>query len=583
MKSKLAFVFFLIGAVASVVAGVGLGIGVLSSAAWAQASSNSNLSGINVARRDDRLRSQIAAAELAVKQQDWAAALLAWQGLARSGVDTAPAQLCRLYFDARQGSFEGATVTDWCRRAASVGDAGGLYRMGLLYLTGLGVPPNIDQAYAFCAAAQVKAGPANEGPAKEGPANGGQTGDGQVAAKYCLAAIAATKARDASATLADLRTSRTGAVGSNPGISTGTDTGAKAGVSAPDMCERAFIAAGGPFDPAAVVLWCGQAASAGDAEALRRMGLMHLAGLGGPQDLDAAARDCAGANERGQGHVSAAFCLAAVAAERDLLSLASQGVGPALDQVTGRPLPATVPDPFAADRVLDQPHRTAGGLDYTCRKLADWARFEAPGLTILEPRDKAFGKPILAYGGRDFDDLDRAAAACASAISAIAGNDRLRRNLDDFRTSMADLRTRQASLQGEHRQSSAEAAQIAHDQQLFAREQRAQMSEVHVVASLATPQEQTCVEEIRRGVAGSLLGEQTTVEIRNSRRSGDNGNYVVRGEARVMETTGGTWQELQGFSPYTCSFVGRKLANAVLSSPSLGYRQTQTSTSDAVP
>lgn len=523
------------------------------SAALAQAASNDALTTIDSARRNDALRGQILAAEQAVQQADWAAALPAWQKLAISGVDVAPAQLCRLYFDGRGGSFEEATVSDWCRRAAGIGDADGLYRMGLLYLIGLGVPKNIDQAYAFCAAAQLR--------------------DVQVPAKFCLASIAEDQARAASATLADTRNRR--ALSPPAGHPT-------TGLSPRDMCDRAFVAIGTVFDPLAVTHWCGEAARAGDPNALQRMGLMHLAGLGLPRDLDAAERECLSAKQRSQRdvdhrHVSAAFCLAAIAAVRRSLDAAAQGGGPAIDQAaTGRPLPNTLPDPFAADRTLDERHRTAGGLDYTCRKIAEWARFEAPGLVILEPRDKLFGKPILDFKPRDYDELDGAALACAAAVAANGGNYSLRRDLADFRSSITDLRTRQASLQTQNLQARAEAAQLARDQQQAVRDQQIRMSEVRIDASLATPQEQACVEAIRRGVTGSLLGEQTTLEIRNSSRIDDNGNFVVQGQARLVEQAGNL-RQARDFAPFTCAFVGRteKIANSVFSPPPSGFNAYQ--------
>ena len=45
--------------------------------------------------------------------------------------------------------------------------------------------------------------------------------------------------------------------------------------------------------------------------------------------------------------------------------------------------------------------------------MADWARFEAPGLVILTPRDRLFGKTLLSFGKADFEQLDQAAATCA--------------------------------------------------------------------------------------------------------------------------------------------------------------------------
>ncbi len=519
------------------------------SAALAQAASNDALTTIDSARRNDALRSQILAAEQEVKREDWAAAIPAWQKLAISGVDSAPGQLCRMYFDARAGSFEEATVSDWCRRAAGVGDASGLYRMGLLYLIGLGVPKNTDQAYAFCAAAQLR--------------------DVQVPAKFCLASIVEEQARAASATLADRRRSA---------LSPSTSTLAtQAGVSSRDMCDRTFTAIGAAFDPVAVTKWCSEAAQGGDPAALQRMGLMHLTGLGGVRDLDLAERDCLSAKQHAQGHLSAAFCLAAIAEIRRSLDAAAQGKGLAIDQAaTGRPLPNTLPDPFATDRALDEPRRTAGGLDYTCRKMAEWARFEAPGLVILVPRDKLFGRAILDYKPRDYDELDHAALACADAIAATGSDHSLRRDLADFRSSMTDLRTRQTSLQTQHLQASAEAAQLARDQQQAVRDQQTRMAEVRIDSALATKQEQACIEEIRRGITGSLLGEQTTLEIRNSSRSDEHGNFVVHGEARLIQSAGNL-RQTRDFEPFTCAFVGRteKIANAVLLPPPPGFNATQ--------
>ena len=47
------------------------------------------------------------------------------------------------------------------------------------------------------------------------------------------------------------------------------------------------------------------------------MGLMHLTGLGGVRDLDLAERDCLSAKQHAQGHLSAAFCLAAIGRYND--------------------------------------------------------------------------------------------------------------------------------------------------------------------------------------------------------------------------------------------------------------------------
>lgn len=413
------------------------------SAAWtsearAQAASHDALTNISAARRGDGLRSLILSAEQAVTREEWAAALLAWQALAKRGADSAPVQLCRLYFDARQGSFEETKATDWCRRAGGAGDADGLYRMGMLYLFGLGVPKNIEQAQAFCAAALDR--------------------DARVPAKFCLAVIAQERAHAAKSTLADVRNRR-------PGSPPANNMAATPGASPRDMCDSAFAAIGDTFNAIAVTKWCGDAAQGGDPSALHRMGLMRLAGLGGAKDLDSAERDCASANERGQGHLSAAFCLAAVAKERRSMDTAAQVGDLAGNLSTNRPLPTTLPDPFATDQILDKRHRTITGLDYTCRKLADWARFEAPGLVILKPADKLVGKAILDYRRQDFDELDRAARDCADAVAASGSDEGLRLDFDNFRASLTALKTRQASLQGERQQARAEADKLAREEQ----------------------------------------------------------------------------------------------------------------------
>ena len=81
------------------------------------------------------------------------------------------------------------------------------------------------------------------------------------------------------------------------------------------LCALYFDGRGGVFDPAKTVTWCQRSAAAGDARAMQRMGLLALAGVGVPKEIDEAARLCAAAHSHDP-TVSAGFCLAAVAKER---------------------------------------------------------------------------------------------------------------------------------------------------------------------------------------------------------------------------------------------------------------------------
>jgi len=165
------------------------------------------------------------AARDAMWQGDWPKAITAWEKLYVNGDREAPAQLCGLYFDARQGKFDPVRITDWCRRAAAGNDAWSLYRMGLLYLVGVGVTRNIDQAQALCAAAAPR--------------------DPAVPAGFCLAAADREKERATQETLPPAAPAP-----SRPTAKLGTN------------CDEVFAAR--VFDPAAAMLTCGKAAAAGD-------------------------------------------------------------------------------------------------------------------------------------------------------------------------------------------------------------------------------------------------------------------------------------------------------------------------------
>src|SRR5690348_6031121 len=78
-------------------------------------------------------------ARKAVQDGNWAQAIADWNELYLKGEREGSGQLCGLYFDGRRGAFDTAEGIDWCRRAAADGDAWARYRMGLLYLVGVGV------------------------------------------------------------------------------------------------------------------------------------------------------------------------------------------------------------------------------------------------------------------------------------------------------------------------------------------------------------------------------------------------------------------------------------------------------------
>lgn len=384
-----------------------------------------SLSADRAAQREERLRSELLAARQAAAQEDWPKALREWQALYVEGNAEASGQLCRMYFDARQGQFDLSLVTQRCRRAAANGDAGALYRMGLLYLIGLGVDWNIDQARALCAAAQSATAQTT-------------ASDPDIAAGFCLAVIAQEDAKAAQAALRAIPASRPAA-----------DPGQPSAASPAQQCETSFTAQTALFAAAETLRSCSKAANAGDSRALYRVGLMKLMGLGGPRDLAQAEADCSKAQAHSAGRISAAFCLAAIVKlRRDAQSLA---LGRALGNidsspVTGLPLPKTEADPYLADRLLNARHRTDTGLEYTCRQIQQWARFEAPGLVILTPRDKLFGRKIVDYRPADFAALRDAAASCIATLAVADSGGTLRGDFTTFRDSLGALAARQATL-----------------------------------------------------------------------------------------------------------------------------------------
>jgi TPR repeat protein len=451
---------------------------------------------------------EVSAARDAMWRGDWPQAIAAWEKLYISGDREAPAQLCGLYFDARQGKFEPDRITDWCRRAAAANDPWSLYRMGLLYLVGVGVTRNLDQTQALCAAAAPR--------------------DPTVPAGFCLAAADREKERAVQETLPP-----PSAAPSRPAATVGT------------TCENAFAAR--VFDPAAAMLTCGKAAAAGHGEALHRLGLIKLLGLGGPRDLDAAETDCKRAAATGSPPPATAFCLAAVAQLRQSianLAMSRHTRSIDADPTVGRALPKTAPDPFAADRVLDDPRKTPTGLTFTCRQMSDWALYEAPGLGILRPRDVLFGRQILAYQAADFTALEQAATTCTRLTAGVDPTGSLAQNFTTFRQSLGKLRARQAELKAELQRDRDEQSRIV------------QVNQDYRGGTLAsyTPQETACIERVKRAwqaSAGRNAGRK--LEIRDSRRIVENGAYSAQGSANVVADEAGHGNVVS-VSMFACTF-----------------------------
>jgi TPR repeat protein len=457
-----------------------------------------------------------ASARQATQQGNWPQALADWHELYIKGDPDAPGQLCRLYFDGRQGEFAAARVVDWCRQAAGKGDADGLYRMGLLYLVGLGVGQDVDQAQALCAAAVQRGKP--------------------VPAGFCLAAARAEKAQAARETL-----QLPAAPAPAPAMA------AQPGGSPAQQCDRAFTAT--PFDTPAAAAACGKAAGDGDAEARYRLGLMRLLGVPGPRDLDLAEDDCRSAGEAAGAHPAAVFCLEAVAQLRQAaasLAISRHTGAIDVDPTTGGVLPKTDTSPFAVDRVLDEARQTTTGLSYTCRQVTQWALYEMPGLVILQPSDSLFGRQIIDYRPADFAALERLADECTKATAAVDADGSLRRQFATFRRSIRALETSQAEL---------------HQQRLVRRDEAAAIKSVeqayrtsHLTMAIYSPQEQACIRRVKQSwrASGRDTGHRA-LEISASNRESENGRFVAYGVANVVETDS-TQRGVLSISMYRCTF-----------------------------
>lgn len=483
---------------------------------------NAALDADRTAKREQSAQAAILSARRAVAREDWQAALREWQALYVAGNAEAAGQLCRLYFDARQGNFDVKLTTLRCRDGAGTGDAGALYRLALLYLAGVGVDWNIDQARALCVGAQ----------------NAGN--DPDIAPGFCLAFVTQEEKKASHAALRAMPSPPSAAIPAT-----------LAALSLPQQCETLFAGRTVPFDPAETIRACTAAANAGDYHALYRLGLINLLGVGVPRDLARAQTDCAKAEAQSAGHLSAAFCLAAVdRLRRDAQTLAAGQASGNIDTnpVTGLPLPKTEVDPYLADRLLDQKRRTNTGLEYTCRQLREWAEFEAPGLIILTPRDKLFGRKIVDYRPADFAALREAAAGCIKIVADVDLDGSVRQDLVTFRNSLGALETRRVAL----RASSAAHAELASP----AIDAAALRVEVVAPGSVVTPQENACFDDLKRTwAARNPSGKtHTALEIAQSKLAIENGSYVVRGLVSVVEDRAG--RQVRQRNAFTCSFTG---------------------------
>jgi TPR repeat protein len=456
-------------------------------------------------------------ARKAVQEGDWPRAIADWHELYVKGEREAAAQLCGLYFDARQGEFDAARVVDWCRRAAANGDAWARVRMGLLYLAGTGVDRDANQAQVLCAAAA-------------------SLGKPDVPAGFCLAAVAIENERAAQEALQPPQPQIRAAATPDPAATPS------------ERCRQLFAAA--ILDAAATVESCKKAAADGDAEALHRLGLMELVGLAGSRDLDAAERDCGRAQANSEGRVSTAFCTVAAAdLRRAAAGLALSRHTGAIDvhPATGLALPRTETDPYAADRLLDAPHTTATGLAYTCRQISLWAVYEAPGLTVLKPSDTLFGRPIVAYRPADFAALDSAAAGCAKAVAAVDPRGSMAPTFTVFRRSLDALKTRQAALAREQRQN-------RQDADLIAQVARNARSGSFIATSNVSAQEGACIERVKQAWrASGQEGRKRSLEVRDTRLVTEGGRFVAYGRADILDLDT-TQRNVIAASAFSCTF-----------------------------
>lgn len=442
----------------------------------------------------------------------------------------APAEACERDFVAAGGTFDPAKTVAACRRAADAGDPRAMQRLGLLSLAGLGTGKDLDAAAQLCRAAQAR--------------------DPAVSAGFCLAAVAAERRRHAAGAAAPPAAAEAPTPSMAGRIAQWRERANLGDRDAPArLCETYFGVSGVAFDAVNAARWCRTAAEYGDAHAMQRLGTMRLWGVGVERDVPQAEALCRGAEAR-DATLSAAYCLAAVHQERELAASISE------PQHFSYPAPWQVspdlgehPNALAADRILESRHTTAGGLDYSCRDLIRWSRYEAShGLDVVTSAMQPFGRSILKYRAEDYTALDRGAEACAVAISPYDEDASERRQLAEFRKLLPVLEQHQRQLAKQTHELEADNLRRTREEQ-----QRANRFFVSV-AMLSKPQ-QECIASIRRGwLARQLSPETRSIEVRTAESHVAGGDTVVSGTARISDSDDRTSNTV-----YSCTFAGQSL------------------------
>ena len=404
-----------------------------------------------------------------------------------------------------------------------------MQRLGLLTLAGLGVTKDPAEAATLCAQAHLH--------------------DASVPAGFCLAAAAAELSRVS------------GPTAGTPGASVGTASASvlpsvMAGLqdlsnhgnraATAELCWSYFAGRNGTFDTVLTADWCRRAAEYGSAQAMRRIGLMHLWGVGVERSLPEAEALCAEAERRDR-TVSAAFCLAAVEAEHkrtaEMFS-PSHFVYP--EPWPAASDPALSADALAPDRALETLHTTPTGLRYTCRDLIRWSRYGQ----VIDPA--AFGRPIETFTDRDYASLGEGATACAAAIAPYDQDGSERSLLAQFGRMLPTLKAQQAQL--------ARATQARRvEEATLDRENRDLAAGRTVVAVPGlSSMEQACTNSIQRvWAAGSSRATAGALEIRSATTRDVQGHSVVSGTASVLRS--GEDRQTTPYS-FTCTFAGHSQA-----------------------
>lgn len=421
----------------------------------------------------------------------------------RGGTQGAPLSDCRHLFDAPQDGFDATKAAAVCKREAP-GSAEAMYRLGLLTLAGLGTPRDLEAAAKLCADAHARDPQVPSGFCIAAAATALQRADAQTDDLPAPPAAPSRDAADAQATIGQLEQA------SNQGR---TEASA-------DLCGIYFEGRGGRFEPVQVAAWCRRAAAFGDPQALVRVGLMRLWGVGTERSLPGAEALCSQA--MGRGHAAlAAFCLAAIAEDRKITAATyapSVSVYPA--PFPAAPNRGVASQSLAADRVLETVHTTATGLHYTCRDLGRWGRYGQ----VLDPL--VFGRKIETFTDRDYTALGEAAEACSTAIAAFDPQGGEQALLLSFRQALPELKLRQRELAAATASGRIAQAELTREQAALSRRV------VIAVPSLSSPQ-QTCLNAIQRSWAGRGVAFGT-LEINSARTDSGGKDDVVTGEGQTL-------------------------------------------------